>query len=289
VIYLGAVVDGFLLGGLFAGVAVGFSLVFGIANLLNLAHGAFIVLGAYIILALQQALGMNIFVAAPISAAIAFLLGWSIYRWGGLAMIIRAPLLMVIVFTFGLNLVIVHGIGFAFGARSQSIRVPDFINDVWVFGSVIVPVSRFYAAIAGVLLAFGVDWVLRFTKLGRAIRATRQDREMAGLNGVDVNKIYAATVGIGAATAAFAGALIAVGQPITPDMSIHYLLISFAVAIIGGFGRIDAVIMGGVVYGMLLGVAQVGLGEGLGNAAALALLFVLLLVRPYGLFGSQYY
>ena len=112
-IYLGAIVDGILLGGLFAGVAVGLSLVFGIANLLNLAHGAFIVLGAYTALALQQALGLHIFVAAPIAAAIAFMIGWSIYRWGGLARIMQAPILMVIVFTFGLDLVIVHGIAFA--------------------------------------------------------------------------------------------------------------------------------------------------------------------------------
>lgn len=288
-IYLGAIVDEVLLGGLFAGVAVGLSLVFGIANLLNLAHGAFIVLGAYTALALQQALGLHIIASAPIAAAIAFVIGWSIYRWGGLARIIQAPILMVIVFTFGLDLVIVHGIAFAFGAQSQSIRVPDFVNDVWVFGDVIVPASRFYTAIAGVLLAFGVDWILRYTKLGRAIRATRQDREMAGLNGVDVGRVYAATFGIGAATAALAGVLIALGQPITTDISIHYLLIAFAVAIIGGFGRIDAVVIGGILYGVLLSVAQLSLGEGLGNAAALGLLFALLLVRPQGLVGSQYY
>ena len=158
-----------------------------------------------------------------------------------------------------------------------------------MFGDVIVPASRLYTAIAGVLLAFGVDWILRYTKLGRAIRATRQDREMAGLNGVDVGKVYAATVGIGAATAAVAGVLIALGQPITTDISIHYLLIAFAVAIIGGFGRIDAVVIGGILYGILLSVAQLWLGEGLGNAAALGLLFALLLVRPQGLVGSQYY
>ena len=116
-------------------------------------------MGAYTALALQQALGLHIFISAPIAAAIAFVIGWSIYRWGGLARIIQAPILMVIVFTFGLDLVIVHGIAFAFGAQSQSIRVPDFVNDVWVFGHVIVPASRFYTAIAGVLLAFGVDWI----------------------------------------------------------------------------------------------------------------------------------
>ena len=104
-----------------------------------------------------------------------------------------------------------------------------------------------------------------------------------------MGRVYAATFGIGAATAALAGVLIALGQPITTDISIHYLLIAFAVAIIGGFGRIDAVVIGGILYGVLLSVAQLSLGEGLGNAAALGLLFALLLVRPQGLVGSQYY
>lgn len=288
-IYLGAVVDGILLGALFAGVGVGLSLVFGIANLLNLAHGAFVMLGAYAVLLLQQRLGINIFLAAPVGAAFAFALGWSVFRWGGLSRIIEAPLLMVVVFTFGLDLLLVHGIAFTFGAQSQALRVPEALQQVWVFGDVIIPANRLFAATAGILLAFSVDWILRFTKLGRAIRATRQDRDMAKLNGVDVSYIYAATVGIGGATAALAGFLISLGQPISPDMSIHYLVIAFAVAIIGGFGRIDAVIMGGIVYGVVLSVMQFWLGEGSGNAAALALLFGVLLIRPQGLFGSQYY
>lgn len=288
-IYVGAIVDGILLGAMFAGVGVGLSLVFGIANLLNLAHGAFVIVGAYVVLSLQQRLGLNIFLAAPIAAAFAFALGWSVYRWGGLARIIEAPVLMVIVFTFGLDLVLVHGIAFIFGAQSQALRVPEAIQTVWVFGDVIIPASRLLAAVGGVLFALGVDWILRFTKLGRAIRATRQDRDMARLNGVDVSYIFAATVGIGGATAALAGFLIAIGQPVSPDMSTHYLVIAFAVAIIGGFGRIDAVVAGGIVYGIVLSVMQVWLGEGLGNAAALAFLFGLLLLRPQGLFGSQYY
>lgn len=288
-IYVGAIADGILLGGLFAGVAVGLSLVFGIANLLNLAHGAFIMLGAYLVFALERRLGINIFIAVPISMAITFALGWAVYLWGGLARLANAPVLMVIVFTFGLDLVLVHGVGMIFGTQSQAFRVPDFINQVWVLGDVILPASRVYGGIAGVLLAFGVDWILRFTKLGRAIRATRQDRQMAALNGVDIAKIYALTVGVGAATAALAGFLIGIGQPITPEMSIHYLIIAFAVAIIGGFGRVDAVIIGGVVYGVLLSVLQVWLGEGLGSAAALAVLFIVLLVRPQGLRGSQFY
>jgi branched-chain amino acid transport system permease protein len=289
VIYLGAVVDGMLLGALFAGVGVGLSLVFGIANILNLAHGAFVVIGAYAVLALQQRLGLNLFLAVPLAVAFAFALGWAVYLWGGLARIIEGPMLMVVVFTFGLDLLLVHGAAFFYGAQSQAISVPSPLQSVWVLGDVIVPANRLVAGLAGVLLALGVDWILRFTKLGRAIRATRQDRDMARLNGVDVSYIYAATLGIGAATAALSGFLIAIGQPISPDMSTHYLVIAFAVAIIGGFGRLDAVIVGGVVYGIVLSVMQVWLGEGTGNAAALAFLFAVLLVRPQGLFGSKYY
>lgn len=288
-IYIGALIDGLLLGATFAGVAVGLSLVFGIANLLNIAHGAFIVLGAYIVYVLQSRVGLSLLAAVPIAVAASFVLGWVIYRWGGLARITYGPLLMVIVFTFGLHLVVVNSISYFYGAQPRNIEYPSALFDVWFVGDIIIPVNRVVAAVGGIALTMVVHLILRYTKLGRAIRATRQDRQMAGANGVDVINIYAVTVGIGCAAAAFAGFLISLNSPIFPEMGINYLVIAFAVAIIAGFGRLDAVILGGLLYGAVLSVMQVWVSPGLGTAVALALLFLLLLIRPQGLFGSHYY
>lgn len=288
-IYVGALVDGLLLGGMFAGVAVGLSLVFGIANLLNVAHGAFIVFGAYLVYALQSWAGLSLFIAVPAAMLASFALGWGIFRWGGLAHISYGPLLMVIVFTFGLHLVMVNAISYFYGAQPRNIQLPRAIFDVWFLGDIIIPVNRVAAAAGGIALTIAMHAILRYTKLGRAIRATRQDREMASANGVDVINIYAVTLGLGCAAAAFAGFLISLGSPIFPEMGMNYLVIAFAVAIIAGFGRIDSVILGGLLYGAVLSVMQVWLSPGLGTAVAFGLLFLLLLIRPQGLFGSQYY
>jgi branched-chain amino acid transport system permease protein len=288
-IYLGALVDGLLLGGMFAGIAVGLSLVFGVANLLNVAHGAFIVLGVFLIYALQMGAGLSLWIAVPLAMLANLAFGWVIYRFGGLARISNGPLLMVIVFTFGLHLVIANSLGYVYGAQPRNLDLPRAIFDVWFLGDIIIPVNRVAAAVGGLALTIGVHLLLKYTKLGRAVRATRLDRQMASANGIDVINIYGITVGIGAAAAAFAGFLIALGAPIYPEMGMNYLVIAFAVAIIAGFGRIDAVILGGLLYGAVLSVMQVWLSPGLGTAVAFGMLFLLLLVRPQGLFGSKFY
>lgn len=287
--YVGALVDGVLIGCLFAGVAVGLSLIFGISNLLNLAHGAFIVLGAYLAYALQQGLGIHPFLALPLVGCVGFGLGWLIYRAGGLARIARGPLLMVIVFTFALDLIIVNLITMRYSGTGRSLDLPQFMYGSWEIAGVIVPTSRVLVAIAAIAIVVLINVFIKRTKIGRAIRATRLDREMASLNGVSVTATYAIAFGIGSAAAAVAGVLLAYSYPFQPGIGVEYLIISFAVAIIAGLGRIDGVILGGVFYGVVLSEMSLVLGSGTGRAAAFSLLFVFLLIRPQGMFGSDYY
>lgn len=290
--YVNAVVNGLLVGGLFAGVGVGLSLIFGICNLLNLAHGAFIVVGAYGAFFLQDSVGITPLFGVVIVALAAYALGVAVYRYGGLsraAHSAQSSPLSVVVFTFGVSLVIVNLVAYHYGGGGRSLDLPGFLGTTWTIGDVVISVSQLVVAVLALAMVAAVDVLIKRTKFGRGIRATRQDAEMASANGVDVPKAYARTFGLGCAATAVAGILITFTQPFGGGMDIHFLLIAFAVVLIGGLGRVDAVVAGGVVYGVLLSVLSVWLGSTYGMAATFALLLVLLLVRPQGILGSEYY
>lgn len=288
-IFLEAVIQGILLGGLYAAIALGLSLIFGIMNILNLAHGAFIVLGAYTAYVLQVTFGLNALASLPVAAVVGFVLGWLIYRWGGLVRLAQGPAFMAVVFTFGLDLVIVNTLANRFETTLRTINTPEFMQQTWqVFGAYITA-SRLYVAMAAVLLTLLLNWWIQSTRTGRAIRAVRQDREIAALNGVDVVSTYALTFGVGTSVAAISGVFVAFTAPISPETGVSYLVGAFAVAIIGGLGNIRSVIFAGVLYGVTINVSSVAFGAGVGAAIAFALLLVVLLVKPQGLFGSAYY
>jgi branched-chain amino acid transport system permease protein len=287
--YLNAVVNGLLVGGLFAGVGAGLSLIFGISNMLNLAHGGFILIGAYGAYLLQEAVGVPPVLGVVLVAVVAYGLGNVLYRYGGLRRAVGSSPLMVVVFTFALDLVIVNLVAYHYGGTGRSLDAPGFFASSWSVGGVVISISDLCVGVAGILLAVAIDHWIKRTRIGRGIRATRQDRDMAALNGVDVVTALARTFGIGCAVAAVAGVLIGLTSPFNPSLDSHYLVIAFAVVIVGGLGRVDAVIAGGLAYGVVLGVMSVWLGSGYGMASTFALLLVLLLIRPQGILGSDYY
>jgi branched-chain amino acid transport system permease protein len=279
------IVLGFLTGGAYVAVGIGFSLVWGILNIVNLAHGAFIVLGAYLTWFLFSRFGLDPFLSLPLDAVLLFAIGYLIQR-GLINWVIRAPVFFTLLLTFGLNLALVNGVLLLFSADFRSVT-PTYAGSGLELGDVRVPLIRLATLVVAVLMAALVALVLNRTRLGAAILAVAANRDAAQLVGVDLRHAYALTFAIGAACAGVAGGLLSTVQAINPTAGEPYTLQAFVVVILGGLGRVSATVVGGLAFGMIevFGQAAPGLGAGYANAIAFAILVVVLAVRPSGLLG----
>jgi branched-chain amino acid transport system permease protein len=279
------VILGLLLGGVYVAVALGFSLVWGILNIVNLAHGALVIVGSYVTWLLFTRLHVDPFLSLPVDALVLFVIGYALQR-GVVNRVIRAPLLFTFLLTFGINLVIVSLLLLIFTANPGSVT-PSYSGSGLELGSIIIPYIRL-AGLAVALVMAGILWViLNRTRIGAAILAVGADRDAAQLVGVDLRHMYALTFAIGGALAGVAGGIISTFQSITPTAGDPYTLQAFVVVILGGLGRVSATVAGGLAFGLIevLGQSAPGLSSGYANAIAFFVLVLVLIVRPRGLLG----
>ncbi|HXM57559.1 MAG TPA: branched-chain amino acid ABC transporter permease [Candidatus Dormibacteraeota bacterium] len=280
------IVLGLLIGGVYVAVAVGFSLVWGILNIVNLAHGALVITGAYLTWWLFATLHLDPFLSLPVVAAALFVFGYVLQRVL-VNRVIRAPLFFTLLLTFGVNLVLVNLLLVLFKADFRSVT-PAYSGSGIGLGGVQVPYIRLAALAVALVLAAAVALLLNRTRVGAAIQAVAADRDAARLVGIDLRHVYALTFAIGAACAGVAGGLISTTQAISPSAGDPYTLQAFVVVVLGGLGRVGATVIGGLLFGLIetLGQTMVpGLGAGWANAIAFAILVLVLLVRPQGLLG----
>ncbi len=277
------VVNGILLGGLYAIMALGLALVWGVLNIVNLAHGAFIMLGAYLAWYLFQYLGIDPFLGLPITAIVMFGVGYAVQR-GILNLIVRAPMFNTLLVTFGLEVVLTYLAQLAFSADFRTIN-PSYSGSNVAIGPVVVPIVRLAAFGVAILLAVIMWLFLLRTRLGRAIRATAQNLVAARLYGVQPRHLYATTFGIGIGLAGIAGGLYGTVSQINPYIGATLTAKCFAIAIIGGLENPLGVIVGGLVLGIIESLAILYVGATFGDVASFGLLVLVLIVRPSGLLG----
>jgi len=279
------VILGLLAGGVYVAVGVGFGLVWGVLNIVNLAHGALVVVGGFITWQLFTGFGLDPFLTLPLDAAALFMLGYALQR-GVINRIIRAPLLFTFLLTFGVNLVIVNILLLIFGSDFRSVT-PAYSGQGLELGSVVIPYVRLASLGAAILLAAGLAFLLNRTRIGLAIHAISADRDAAQLVGIDLRHAYAVTYGLGAACAGIAGGLIAMIQAITPTAGEPYTLQAFVVVILGGLGRVSATVVGGLAFGLVeaFGQSIPVSGSVFANAIAFGLMVLVLVTRPQGLMG----
>jgi branched-chain amino acid transport system permease protein len=279
------VIIGLLAGGIYVAVGVGFSLVWGVLNIVNLAHGALVIIGAYLTWQLFAALGMDPFLTLPISAVALFAFGYAVQR-GVINRVIRAPLLFTFLLTFGLNLIAINVLLLLFKSDFRSVS-PPYSGQGLEFGSIVVPYVRLAGLAVAIVLAAALAVVLNRTRTGLAIQAVAADRDAAQLVGIDLRHLYAVTYGLAAACAGVAGGLIAMIQAITPTAGEPYTLQAFVVVILGGLGRVSATVVGGLVFGLIeaFGQSIPGSGSVFANAIAFGVMVLVLITRPQGLLG----
>jgi len=270
-------VDGVLLGGLYGLMALGMALVWGVLNIVNLAHGAFIMLGGYVVFFLFTA-GLDPLAALPLAMLALFLFGYVIQRTL-LNLIVRSALLNTLLFTFGLDVVLTYLAQLLFTADFRTIN-PSYAGANFSIDDVTIPVGRLVAFGIALLLALLLYLLLDRTRLGRAIRATAQNLDAARLYGVDPARIYAITFGIGAALAGAAGGLYGIVAQITPYIGATLTAKSFVIAIIGGLDNPLKIIAGGVVIGIAEAVTALYLGPTYTDVVSFGLLVLILVLRP---------
>jgi branched-chain amino acid transport system permease protein len=281
------VVLGLLIGGVYVAVGIGFGLVWGVLNIVNLAHGALVIVGAYLTWKLFSAYGLDPFLSLPLDAALLFAIGYALQRLL-INRIIRAPLLFTFLLTFGVNLVVINVLLFLFKSDFRSVT-PSYAGTGLTLGPLVIPYTRLASLAVAILLAGVLALILGRTRTGLAIQAVGSDRDAAQLVGIDLRHTYALTFAIGAACAGVAGGLISLIQAITPTAGEPYTLQAFVVVILGGLGRVSATVVGGLLFGLIEVFAQSipGSGSVYANAIAFGLLVLVLVTRPQGLLGRR--
>lgn len=286
-LFLQVLVNGILGGGVYACAAIGFSIIWGVMNLINLAHGSMIILGAYITYFFFTATGLDPFLAVPISGTVLFIFGYLIQKYL-INHVIEGSVFMTLILTFGLDLVMVNAHILLFTADIRSIN-PWYAGLGLTFGTLKIPYTRLGVFFFALLLTAGLHLFLNRTRLGNAVKATSFDRDAAGLVGINVSKVYAVTFGIGAAMAGMAGSLVSVIYSFSPVVGTAFTMKAFVVVLLGGLGSIPGAIIGGLTIGIVENFASVFLEAGYRDAVSFILLLLILIFRPRGILGKKFY
>jgi branched-chain amino acid transport system permease protein len=285
--FLQATAYGLLQGGLLGLVGIGFSLVWGVMNVVNVAHGAFVVVGAYVAWEVNAAFGLDPFVGMFLAAAVLFVVGYALQR-GLINQVVNAPIWMTLLLTFGLELLLVQGMTVVFTGNLRSIPT-SYASHALTWGSVRIPIGRLLGALGAVLLTVVLTFVINRTKAGLAIRATGMDRGAARLMGMNVRHIYALTFGLAAAMAGAAGAVLGTIGTFTPVDAGRYTLESFVVTVLGGLGNMSGALAGGLLLGLVEQLGGQYLSGTLVYAFSFGVLVLVLIIRPSGLIGRPFY
>jgi branched-chain amino acid transport system permease protein len=278
-----AVITGILLGGVYALVSMGLTLIFGVLGIVNFAQGSMLTLAMFVVYELVTAAGLNLYLATLVAIPVLFVLGYLVQALMLNRLMQRGETEGQLLVTLGLSLLIVNILLLAFGGQPKSVHSPG--GDLHLFGA-IVSVPRLIAFAGAIVLAAVLTLVLRRTRLGLTIRSVAANAEGAALVGVNVRRVFALTFGLGAACVGAAGGLVLPFLSLTPSTGEQFTILAFVIVVLGGLGSVTGAVLGGLTIGL---VQTVGGLYFPGDGALLLVFAVFVLVlflRPQGLFGS---
>jgi branched-chain amino acid transport system permease protein len=281
--YLQTLVNGLVLGALYACLAVGFSLVWGVLNVINMLHGSLIILGGYLTFFAWHSFDVHPLIALPAVALVLYIIGY-LTQLLVINRVVNEPVLTTLTLTFGLDLILYNFMTVYYTATPVRVTLDLGIVD---FGGIVMPVDRLLGMALALVLTGILYLVMRGSRIGRAIVAVRMDRTAAELMGIRVHRIYAITFGIGALMAGAAGAVFAIVYPVTTNLTGAFLGKAFVVCVIGGLGSVPGALVGGLVLGVIASFAGQFFGPQHALTVGFLLMLVLLVVKPTGLTGIK--
>ncbi len=280
------VLGGVMQGGVYAMFAVGLTLIFGVMRIINAAHGEFVMMGAYLTWVCFFRLGLDPLVSMVLTLPIAFLFGVVVQKVL-LDAVVGQPELTALLITFGLGLVMIYTAELLFTTDFRTI--PYAPGTVQLTSTIAIGQNRVVSFVMAVVISTGVYLFLRLSRLGKAVRATALNAEVAMICGIDVRRIYVITTGLAAALAVAGGALVSIQFGFNPETGVVYTLQAFAIVILGGRGHYVGALIGGVMLAVLENLVSLMVpnGTAMVELASYGLMIFVLLIRPGGLMGVK--
>lgn len=284
-ILFSSLLNGLTTGAVYALIALGLTLIYGVLHIINFAHGAALMVALYAVYLLKDRLGIDPYAALPLVVAGMFVLGYALQRY----VINRAShgkdenILLV---TLGLAIVLENLALVWFKSDTRSIDTAYTLSTVEIGPAMIAlpKVIAFFGALAVAALLF---WIIRSTDLGRAIRAVAREKQGAKLMGIDVEKVYALSFGIGMACLGAAACFLLPAYYVNPQVGSGFVLVAFTIVVLGGMGSFVGALVGGLLIGVVESIGGLFLGDSLGQMGIFAIFIAVLLFRPQGLFGAR--
>jgi branched-chain amino acid transport system permease protein len=283
--FIQSIVLGLLIGGVYALLASGLTLIFGVMNVINIAHGSFLILAAFLAYSLWHSTGMDPLVTVAITTPAMFALGWAIYVLA-VRRVRGAPPASSVLLTFSIALVIEGLMGLVWGNTSHTLR-PAYFNQSFTVGSIFLPKAQVYGALLALAVLAALYVILNRTWLGRAIRASAANSPAARLVGVNVGAVAALTFAIGVATAGAGGSIVGVLYPFLPGAHYQWISRLLGIIVLGGMGSLPGALLGALLLGMAETLTVTYISPAWATAVPYAVIFVVLLVRPQGLLGTK--
>jgi branched-chain amino acid transport system permease protein len=284
-ILIPAVLNGITTGAIYALVALGLTLIYGVLHIINFAHGSLLMMAMYGVFFLNALFGLDPYLALPIMVPLFFGVGYALQRW-----VIRPAshgkdenILLV---TLGLAIILDNAALFLWTSTTRTIEVP-YAFSVVDLGVALIAVPRVVAFFGALAMAALLWFVIARTDTGKAIRAVARERQGARLVGIRVDHIFAMSFGIGTACLAAAACLLLPNFYVTPQVGYSFVLIAFTTVVLGGMGSFVGALIGGFVLGIVEALGGLFLGESLGQIGIFAIFILVLLFRPSGLFGAR--
>lgn len=276
-------IDGLLMGSIYALIAVGMTLIWGVMDIINFAHGAFLMLAMFITFWADKLWGIDPLISLPFVAVILFFLGWGTYSTT-VRKVLNGPILAQLLVTFGIGIFLVNLAVFLWSPDYRQLQ-HTFISGTCHFHYCVASKGKVVAAITSIFVFAGTYWWLKKTRLGRAVQATSISKEAALLMGINTERVFGITFGIALALLGVAGSLLTTFYYVFPSVGDMFGLLAFAIVALGGFGSVPGSFIGGLMIGLAENIGGLYLGPQYKYAIIFAIYLGVVMVRPKGLFG----